>query len=266
MNTNLPKAILAVVLFCVVSPLAAQEPSARERELEELVRQLSERMTRLEQRLEAQEPAKAAEFAPNAMESRVATLETTMEGMQSTASPNAEKWFSDPKTMRAYWKDGLRLDSNDGSFKLKIGGRIQYDTIFIDESDDLEDNLGTNIEDDSEFRRARLYISGKIYDNVEFKAHYDFAGGDADFKDVYMGLLGVPVVGNIRIGHFKEPFGLEELTSSKYITFMERSLANTFAPSRAYSTAAALPLPQPGPIDPAPETSATLFEGLLRAM
>ena len=37
------------------------------------------------------------------------------------------------------------------------------------------------------------------------------------------------------------------------------STARTFAPSRAKSTAVALPLPQPGPLDPAPETSATLF-------
>ena len=35
------------------------------------------------------------------------------------------------------------------------------------------------------------------------------------------------------------------------------STASTFAPARAYSTAAALPLPQPGPIDPAPTTMTT---------
>src|SRR5205085_12510076 len=37
------------------------------------------------------------------------------------------------------------------------------------------------------------------------------------------------------------------------------STQNTFAPSRANVTAVALPLPQPGPIEPAPTTIATLF-------
>src|SRR5687768_4554514 len=36
------------------------------------------------------------------------------------------------------------------------------------------------------------------------------------------------------------------------------SAQSTLAPSRANSTAVALPLPQPGPIDPAPPTSAVL--------
>src|SRR5881398_3461376 len=38
-----------------------------------------------------------------------------------------------------------------------------------------------------------------------------------------------------------------------------RSTQNTCAPSRAKVTAVALPLPQPGPIEPAPTTRAVLF-------
>lgn len=132
----------------------------------------------------------------------------------------------------AYWKEGIRLDSKDENFKLKIGGRIMLDWATIDPDSQLEDDFpdleGTGVE----FRRARLYTSGTVYGSVEFKVQYDFAGGDADFKDVYLGLKKVPGVGHIKVGHFKEPFSLEGLTSSKYITFMERALPNAFSPSR----------------------------------
>jgi phosphate-selective porin OprO/OprP len=40
-------------------------------------------------------------------------------------------------------------------------------------------------------------------------------------------------VGTLTAGHFKQPIGLEELTSSRFITFMERALCSqAFAPSR----------------------------------
>ena len=96
-----------------------------------------------------------------------------------------------------------------------------------------------NLESGVEFRRARLYMSGTIYKNVFFKAQYDFADGDARFKDVYVGVKKIPIIGHIKIGNFKEPFSLEELTSSKYITFMERSVATSaFAPSRHHGVMA----------------------------
>ena len=136
-----------------------------------------------------------------------------------------------------FWKDGLRFESNDGNFKMQVGGRIQVDWADVNGDDpfvsDIEGEEGNTLDGSGvEFRRARLFVSGTIYDTVDFKAQYDFAGGDADFKDVWLGLRKVPYVGAIRAGHQKEPFSLEEQTSSKYITFMERSLPNAFSPSR----------------------------------
>ncbi len=136
----------------------------------------------------------------------------------------------DKPSWSVLWKDGFRVESADGHFKLKFGGRIQADWSFSDPDEALETAFGP-IRDGNEFRRARLFVSGTVYERVEFKAQYDFAGGEAAFKDVYIGILDTPA-GNIRVGHFKEPFSLEELTSSKYIAFLERSLPNVFAPSR----------------------------------
>ncbi len=98
---------------------------------------------------------------------------------------------------------------------IKFGGRIMYDMAVW--GDSTMDNAGT------EFRRVRFYNSGKLYGNVKYKLQLDFADGAISFKDVWMELSELPLNGNLRVGHFKEPLRLEALTSSKYITFMERS-------------------------------------------
>ncbi len=134
-------------------------------------------------------------------------------------------------TLRFYWKDGLRLETSDKQFKFKIGGRIMNDWAWFDVDQSIE---GPTDEHDNgtEFRRARLYMAGEIYENIIFKAQYDFAGGTAGFRDVYIGMKNLGPLGTLRVGHMFEPVGLEELTSSKYITFMERSLTSVFIPAR----------------------------------
>lgn len=125
------------------------------------------------------------------------------------------------------WSNGHKVESDDGAFALKFGGRIQADYTQASGDDAIEGDL----EDGFEFRRARLFFEGDIYEKVSFKAQYDFAGGEASFKDVWIALAVGP--GDLQFGHFKEPFSLEELTSSKYLAFMERSLpVEAFAPSR----------------------------------
>jgi phosphate-selective porin OprO/OprP len=131
------------------------------------------------------------------------------------------------------WSNGFSVSKGD-SFSLKFGGRIQADYTFASADDEVEAALGAaNFEDGFEFRRARLFFEGTIYDRVELKAQYDFAAeGDPTFKDVWIGLQHGGD-GIVQFGHFKEPFSLEEITSSKYLAFLERSLpVEAFAPRR----------------------------------
>ena len=146
------------------------------------------------------------------------------------STPTEPSTKPDPSTFRAYWKEGIRMDSGDQNFKLKMGGRIMNDWVAFSADDAIHDRFSPV--GGTEFRRARFYFSGTIHDRVEFKANYDFAGSDADFKDVWIGIKGIPTLGRFKVGHFKEPFGLEALNSSKYIPFMERSLASALIPFR----------------------------------
>lgn len=105
-----------------------------------------------------------------------------------------------------------------------FGGRIQVDAALYDE-DNAELGSGT------EFRRVRLFAEGAIDEDWEYKLQFDFADGDVNLNDAYIEYGGFDF-GSVKIGHFKQPFSLEEMTSSKYITFMERGLPNVLATSR----------------------------------
>lgn len=126
------------------------------------------------------------------------------------------------------WNNGFKTTSSDGDFKLKFGGRIMFDYAFWNTNINGTDESFSG----SEFRRVRLFNSGQVYKNVKYKVQFDFDGDGASFKDVYMEITKVPFVGNVKVGHFKEPFRLEALTSSKYMTFMERALPIAFSPER----------------------------------
>ncbi len=132
---------------------------------------------------------------------------------------------------QAYWHNGFILKSTDGNFDLKFGGRVQTDFAFFQYDSEL-DELFDGLKNGAEFRRARFFNQGTVYGKVNYKIQVDFTSGSAVFKDVYIGLKGLPGVGNLRVGHFKEPMRLEVLTSSKYITFMERAPGVSFTPER----------------------------------
>jgi phosphate-selective porin OprO/OprP len=107
---------------------------------------------------------------------------------------------------------------------IELGGRAQLDYAFYD--DDVRD-LG----DGGEVRRARLFAAGSLAADWSYKAQFDFAGGDVATKDLYLAYTALPA-GTLTIGQFKQPLSLENLTSSKYLTFLERALPTGLASDR----------------------------------
>jgi len=124
------------------------------------------------------------------------------------------------------------VDTTKEKFSVKVGGRIYYDSTWGGD-EGLEDTaLGRNFQNGHEFRTGRIKVEGKGYGIFSYRIQVDLAHGGVTLKDLYIGASDTPV-GNIKVGHFKEPFSLEELTSSRFITFMERALPNAMVPGRS---------------------------------
>ena len=190
---------------------------------------LKKRVTELEARVSdkaAPEPAPVAQEAPSAGPTATATE-------PPAAAPASTE---DGKTpLKTYWREGLHFESEDGNFALKVGGRLMLDVATFHHPRYWELG-GRDIEeaDGVELRETRLSLSGTLYGDYLYALEVDFAGDETAVKDAYLGMKNVPFFGYVQAGHFTEPFGLEQLTTSNHTTFMERSMVTeAIAPYRA---------------------------------
>lgn len=162
-----------------------------------------------------------------AVEQAVAVVDAAKTASISDPAPAPNDWT-------AKWNNGFKIERNDGAFQLSFGGRVQNDWALIDQSNPLEEGIGGE-GNGTEFRRAYVFFQGTVYDRLILKSQFDFAttgSGTITIRDLYVGLKDLGPIGTVWVGHKKEPFSLEELTSNKYLTFMERGLPSVFAPSR----------------------------------
>ena len=118
---------------------------------------------------------------------------------------------------------GLKVTTDNHQFK--FGGRIMYDY-------NKAEKNGVTDEDDIDLRRGRLYASGNVSENWFFKSQFNVDGSGVE--DLYLQYKGWGDSAVVTIGNQKMPFGLEELTSSKDISVLERSaITERYAVGRA---------------------------------
>jgi len=146
-------------------------------------------------------------------------------------------------TMKARWDYGLWGETADKSFRVHVGGRTQFDAIWMSAQDNVQFGVnGTGpVRDGVNFRRARLEVDGTMYEVIDWWCEYDFfntANVDPTLPatqantinvpaptDLWVTFTHLPVVGNIRVGNQKPPISFEHLTSSRFLNFLERSFA-----------------------------------------
>ncbi len=152
-------------------------------------------------------------------------------------------------------EDGIHFATRDGNFTAAINGRMQVDSQinvnqnlsqgFLNPTNAFSVNpntgaivntttggIPTPLNDGTTVRRARLGMEGTFFKRSDYKFEYDFtrgnglnAGGITDAFVRYT--FSNPF--SVKAGSFKEPISMEEATSNRYLTFIERNMSvNTF--------------------------------------
>ncbi len=131
------------------------------------------------------------------------------------------------KKVEIGYKDGFYIKTKDNNFKIKLGGRVNFDGKFFINNDHPKKN-------DLFLRRARIGVSGTFYRHYDFKVETDFAKSGASLKDGYLNFGFFPEY-QLKVGQFKVPFSLESVSSSLWMDFIERSIiASNLTPGRDY--------------------------------
>ncbi|MCY4611527.1 MAG: porin [Gammaproteobacteria bacterium] len=114
---------------------------------------------------------------------------------------------------------GIKVKSSKGN-EFKIGGRLMYDY------DSYDDFWASDDADDAEIRRSRITLSGKSGKNWSYKftTNIDHEDNEANVDTGYLKYSSKPMYA--MLGKYKRPGMLEERTSSKWISTIERSIIN----------------------------------------
>jgi len=149
-------------------------------------------------------------FGANASTDLIKTLQEKDILSEAEASELLEKLSANVST-----KGGIKIGSTDRKYSVKVGGRIMYDY-------NRAELNGVADEDQFDLRRGRIFFKGNVGNDWSYKSQFNVNGSGPE--DLYIRYKGFDAV-DVTVGRQKMPFGLEELTSSKDISMLERSAA-----------------------------------------
>ncbi len=115
----------------------------------------------------------------------------------------------------------LSLMSADFAFAqdatIKVGGRLMLDYTIAD-FEDMDFTINN-----SEVRRARIFASGNYGDSIKYKMEFNKSTGDAiELTDAFIQFVPKNSKFKIKVGQFKTHNSMEEETSSRFTTTLER--------------------------------------------
>src|SRR2546427_7171862 len=226
-------ASLAAVISLAAQPLSGQTASESERlqKLERAVELLEKRNAELQSEISSLKAQQAAVVPKGKMKTKIIS-----EGKTYVEKVGEEK-------------PPIYVEQRGSELKLVLGGFIQFN---FEDGDVLafQGNFGkTALKDRIRLRRARITLTGDFAEQFDFKIEGDLEQSDAaitalksvdvatgktttvtnsnrvEFSgtDIFINWHAIPEA-NLKVGQWKAPFGLEQITPDIQILTIERSL------------------------------------------
>jgi phosphate-selective porin OprO/OprP len=143
-----------------------------------------------------------------AMRAKIDSLEAKvkeLEGAKAAAVPS--------------WKGAPQFSDKESGWSFKPRGRLQFDAGYVESPDGVDDRgLGFG----TELRRGRLGVEGTIPGGFGYKFEIDFADNEVEVTDALLSYDFAENAGLV-VGQHNPFQSLEELTSSRFTSFMERA-------------------------------------------
>ena len=200
--------------------LPAHAAAAKDADVQAALAQMQAQISALSQRVDSLAgQLEAANTRADAAEQRTAAVLAQAEAAKTSAPPSAT---AKPATEIA-WDGAPRLTTKDG-WSFKPRGRLQIDTAGVDAPAGIAGRTSLGIS--TELRRAYLGAEGTIPGGFGYRAEIDVANSGVEITDLYLTYKPDPKL-TLTVGQHKAFWGLEELTSDLFTSFMERAAFNS---------------------------------------
>lgn len=203
----LKSALLASAMLAL--PVAAQ---AQDKEAEPPADAMSPDDPSLSRVSEGEANISSTEAQLSVLQAQLEALQAQVDDMKKQQAKNAPQWKGAPQFADA-----------DAGWSFKVRGRMMLDTAYMSTPDNLNSrDFGFN----SRIRRIRIGVEGALPGNFGYKAEVDYANSSVGFGDVVLSWNPKKGPFTLTVGNQESLDGMEQMTSSRWSSFIERAQVN----------------------------------------
>ncbi len=160
-----------------------------------------------------QQNASAADQRASLLEAQIAGLQAQLDALKAQVTRATPTWKGAPQS----------VDADEG-WSFKVRGRLMVDAAYAGRPPNYvaNRNLGFN----ARVRRFRIGVEGAIPGGFGYKAEVDYANSTVGFGDVILTYAPANKPFAVAIGNQESLDGMEQQTSSRWSSFIERAQVN----------------------------------------